>query len=52
MECMLECAKRAKAQGDPMDPKVVDYIRKHEMKRTRSFLMPESVKTDNNIIIP
>ena len=52
VECMLECAKRAKAQGDPMDPKVVDYIRKHEMKRTRSFLMPGSAKTNNNIIIP
>jgi len=48
VECMLECSKRAKAQGDPLDPKVCAYIQKHEMKRPRSFLMPGS----SNIIIP
>ena len=51
VECMLVCAKQAKAQGDPTDPKVVDHIRKHEIKRTRSFLMPGS-KEDRSIIIP
>jgi hypothetical protein len=50
VEAMLDCAKRAKAQGDPMDPKVVEYIQKHEMKRTRSFLMPNTA--NKNIIIP
>ena len=51
VECMLECAKQAKAQGDPLDPKVVAHIRKHEMKRPRTFMMPGS-KEDTNIIIP
>ena len=51
VECMLECAKKAKAQGDPLDPKVVDHIRKHEMKRPRTFMMP-GLKDDTNIIIP
>lgn len=51
VEAMIECATRAKAQGDPTDPKVVEHIKKHEIKRRRSFLMP-GTKEDSNIIIP
>tara|TARA_B100000700_G_scaffold319225_1_gene413971 strand:- start:335 stop:760 length:426 start_codon:yes stop_codon:yes gene_type:complete len=51
VECMVDCAKRAKDQGDPTDPKVIDHIRKHEMKRRRSFSVPGNT-TGGNIIIP
>ena len=51
VECMLACAKQAKAQGDPLDPKVCAYIQKHEMKRPRTFMMP-GLEEDTNIIIP
>ena len=50
VECMLACAKQAKAQGDPMDPKVIEHIKKHEMTRRSKFLMPGA--HNGNIIIP
>jgi hypothetical protein len=41
VDAMIEVAKRAKAQGDPTDPKVVDHIVKHEAKRKRQFVVPD-----------
>jgi hypothetical protein len=37
VDAMIDVARRAKAQGDPTDPKVVDHIVKHESKRKRQF---------------
>lgn len=41
VDAMIDVAKRAKAQGDPTDPKVVDHIVKHEAKRKRHFVVPD-----------
>ncbi len=47
VECMVECARIAKKQGDPTDPKVIKWIQKHAPDRKIQVMAPSK-----DIIIP
>jgi len=51
VDVMVTCARRAKRQGDPTDPKVVAWIQKHAVKRP-SRLVPGINGNGSGLILP